>query len=208
MAEINELSSFEIDALKETANIGTGNASIALSALLNQKVLLTLPETNIINAEEVSKKISGQNQSLVGIYTKAKEGLDGNILLLFPITDALNLIENVRKGGSTEKKDSLSGEDLIIMKKLGAVLCSAYLTSLAKFFEQRIIFQQPNVISVLGDSIADFMISQIGDKEKVLLITVGFNTESKKVNGDFVLLFTLSSLNPLLQKLKQKMGMN
>ena len=75
-----------------------------------------------------------------------------------------------------------------------------------EFFEQKIIFQSPNIVSTLGDSIIDFILLKIGKKENILLVKIGFEVENTSVKGDFMLVFTMSSLSPLLKKLKQKVS--
>ena len=43
----DELSSLEIDTLREIGSIGTGNAATALSTLLKREVRITLPEVRL-----------------------------------------------------------------------------------------------------------------------------------------------------------------
>jgi len=40
------------DSIREMANIGSGNASTALSKLIGEKVKITVPSANIINCSE------------------------------------------------------------------------------------------------------------------------------------------------------------
>ncbi|MBP2033226.1 chemotaxis protein CheY-P-specific phosphatase CheC [Clostridium algifaecis] len=51
--DYNSLTSIQIDALKEVANIGTGNAATALSQLLNKKVDMNVPFINIVPLEKI-----------------------------------------------------------------------------------------------------------------------------------------------------------
>jgi chemotaxis protein CheC len=207
MENIEELSDFEIDALKETANIGTGHASIALSALMNKKVNINIPTTDVVNMHEVYSKVAQEKETVVGIYSKVKEGMNGNIIMLLPLGCAMKLVREINSDNTEEIKDSLKEKDVTVLKKLGSVLYSAYLSALANFFEQNIIFQTPSIVSTFGDSIIDFILLQVGEQEKVLLITINFTVEDTDINGNFLLLFTISSLFPLLGKLKKKMGM-
>ena len=206
ITSITSLSDFELDSLKETANIGTGNASVALSALLNQKVNLGSPQTSVLSVNEVYGTLVKEKETFVGIYSKIKKGIEGNIVVLLPVSSAIKLISGVKNEEIKHSKESLDNKDLEVLEKLGSVLYSAYLNSLATFFEQKIVFKKPNIISAIGDAVVDFILVQIGKKEKVLLITLRFEIESPKVKGNFVLLFTLTSLSPLLESLKKKMG--
>ena len=44
----DELSSLEIDTLREIGSIGTGNAATALSQMIGKEVRITLPEVRIM----------------------------------------------------------------------------------------------------------------------------------------------------------------
>ncbi len=207
MEKLSNLSDFELDALKETANIGTGHASIALSALMNKKVNINIPLTNVVGINEVYSHVASEKETVVGIYSKVKEGMNGNVIMLLPLGCAMKLVNSINPESAGEVKDSLKERDVSVLKKLGSVLYSAYLSALANFFEQNIVFQSPSIVSTFGDSIIDFILLQVGEKEKVLLITVNFDVEGTDISGNFLLLFTLASLSPLLEKLKKKMGM-
>ena len=47
----DELSSLEIDTLREIGSIGTGNAATALSQMIGKEVRITLPEVRIMGQE-------------------------------------------------------------------------------------------------------------------------------------------------------------
>ena len=44
----DELTSMEIDTLREVGSIGTGNAATALSSMLNREIRITYPEVRIM----------------------------------------------------------------------------------------------------------------------------------------------------------------
>ncbi|MBN1503419.1 chemotaxis protein CheC [Candidatus Woesearchaeota archaeon] len=197
------LGEFELDSLKEMANIGTGNASIALSSLLNTKVKIDVPTTEVVSVHDVKNYFTRTDELAVGIYSNIKEGMTGNLVLLFPLPSALVLLDQL--GRENAKKNTLSKQDLDILKKLGSVLYSIYLTSIAKFLSLKIIFQPPNIVSTLESSIIDFVLVDIDQEEKCILIRIGFQMEGTGVTGNFILLFTLSSLTPMINRLKQEM---
>ena len=55
----DELTSLEIDTLREIGSIGTGNAASALSSMLNRSVRITLPEVRIMGYNEAIEWIGG-----------------------------------------------------------------------------------------------------------------------------------------------------
>lgn len=190
----------DLDALKEVANIGTGQASMALSVLFNQRVDIGLPKISAIKLTDIGKSLN-TSETMVGIYSRMKEGLFGNILLIIPLDSALNLTNKLYSKSSTR----LEGDDVLVLSKIGSILNSCYLTGVSQLLGEHIIFQPPNVISIFGNSLADFLAVSIADDEKLLLIDIDFNVKEYGVQGGFVLLLTMDSIYPLITRLQQQM---
>jgi len=194
-----ELSQMDLDALKEVANIGTGQASMALSALFNQRVDIGLPRTSVVKLADIGKGLNS-SETMIGIYSNMKEGLSGNILLLVPLASALNLMNKLYSKSSTR----LEGDDVLVLSKIGSILNSCYFTGVAQLLEQRIVFHPPNVISIFGNSIADFLAVSLSEDSKVLLVDIDFEIKEYSVHGGFILILTLESIYPLITRLQQK----
>jgi len=201
---LKNITSLDLDALKETANIGTGNASIALSNIFKKKVNITLPSVELSDSTQISRIIAGPDEMVVGIYSKIMEGMQGNILTLMPIDSALSIARLFVSRDINAK--NMDEKDKQLLQKVGTAIYSSYLTSLAKFFEKKITFAPPSVISTHGSQIHDFLLLHLGSDEKILVIKLGFDIDKTKIKGDFLLLFTYESLTPLLSNIHNKMG--
>ena len=59
LKSFDELSSLEIDTLREIGSIGTGNAATAMSQLLEREVRITLPEVRIMGYNEAIEWMGG-----------------------------------------------------------------------------------------------------------------------------------------------------
>lgn len=198
------ITAIDFDGLKETANIGTGHAAVALSNILKKKVNISLPDMKLSKFSEVSSVVSFPAGMVVGIYSKVEEGLKGNIITIFPFDVANNLIKLFFPEKAESKSDKLEEEDKKLLTKLGIATYMSYLSSLGKFFEKKIYFDPPNIVTSFGDSIFDFMSLGVDDQGDVLVIRLGFDVEKTDVKGDFLLLFTADSLQEVLSSLKNK----
>ena len=198
------LFNFEFDALKETANIGTGNAAIALSNILKKKVNIGFPELKILKLSEASKTISFPEGMVLGIYSKMQQEFEGSIITMMPFDTAQDIINLFypEKKKSDNKKFEDNEKKLLI--KIGTAIYLSYLSSLAKFFEKKIYFDPPNLVSSFGDSIFDFMSLGVDDSTNVLIIKLSFEIENTSIKGDFLLLLTINSLSILIQSLRKK----
>jgi chemotaxis protein CheC len=202
--ELNNITSLDLDALKETANIGTGNASIALSNIFKKKVNITLPNVELSDSSQISRMVAGPDEMVVGIYSQIMEGMQGNILTLMPIDSALSITRAFLSKDINAK--NIDEKDKQLLQKIGTAIYSSYLTSLAKFFEKKVTFAPPSVVSTYGSSIHEFLLLHLGSDEKILVIKLGFDIDKTEIKGDFLLLFTYESLTPLLSNIHLKMN--
>ena len=190
----------DLDALKEVANIGTGQASMALSVLFDQRVDIGLPRTSVIKLSDIGKDFNSSD-TMVGIYSRIKEGLLGNILLILPLTSALNLTNKLYNKSSTRLED----DDVQVLSKVGSIINSCYLNGVAQLLSQRVVFNAPNVVSIFGNSLKDFLAVSLSDDAKILVVNIDFNIKEFNVSGGFILILTLESIYPLITRLQQKM---
>ena len=77
------LTDMEKDALIETANIGAGNASAALSMKVEKKINITVSDIDFIGVNEIEETLEAPDKVAVGVYTPIIEGLSGAVVLLF-----------------------------------------------------------------------------------------------------------------------------
>ena len=87
----DELSSLEIDTLREIGSIGTGNAATALSTLLKREVRITLPEVRIMGYNEAIEWIGGPEAVTAGVLVRMSGQMNG-IMLSVQQLDFVNLV--------------------------------------------------------------------------------------------------------------------
>ena len=56
--DLNQLDDIQYDVLKEIGNIGAGNATTALSKMLNQKMDMSVPKVELVPFNEISYLLS------------------------------------------------------------------------------------------------------------------------------------------------------
>ena len=74
--DLNQLSDVQFDVLKEIGNIGAGNATTALSAMLNIKVDMSVPNVALLPFSEISSVVGSEEDTVVGILIE----LDGKLM--------------------------------------------------------------------------------------------------------------------------------
>lgn len=133
MEDIN-LSELQLDALKEIGNIGAGNAAIALSQLLNKKVMINVPKISLINLNEISESefVREPQEVSIAVSLNILGALKGQILVLFPRHSALLMIDILLKRtiGVTQL---LTPMDTSIITECSHILSSSYLNAVGEF---------------------------------------------------------------------------
>ena len=79
--DLNQLNDIQYDVLKEIGNIGAGNATTALSKMLNQKMDMSVPKVELVPFNEISDIMGDEDQTVVGIMLGFEGDVYGMMLL-------------------------------------------------------------------------------------------------------------------------------
>jgi chemotaxis protein CheC len=201
------LSDDVIDMLKEVGHICTGNATIALSQVLTQKVELTIPDLKLIDSNKVLEELKGTQEVLVGVSVQLLGNLTGNIVLMFPERGAYSLIDAVSQyrkelGNATEYGVSS-------LKEIGNIVISAYLATLSTFTRQVILHSTPNLICGTLETVFNVAFSKMQtETNKVILIETFFKIADQDIDGSFFLLFEPTMVMKLVEDAKKSSAEN
>ena len=103
----DELTSLEIDTLREIGSIGTGNAATALSQMMNRPVRITLPEVRIMGYNEAIEWIGGPEEVTAGVLVKMS-GDVGGIMLSVQKLELVNIVLETMLGESVTSYEGLT----------------------------------------------------------------------------------------------------
>ncbi len=203
MPKKHRLTEFQKDILKETANIGSGRASTALSKLAGEEVKLAPPSVDFASIEKIPKLVRGRRRLVVGAYTSISGDVGGALVMMFPIKSALSLVSLLE---GRKPSPVLGDADKAVLQEVSHFVSSAYLAALNEFLGIELLHSVPRVVSTFGESIIDFVLLDVGNRMKDgLLIQTNFVVKKKKIEGDLVLLMALESADTILKATKKWM---
>src|SRR5437764_12303834 len=109
MEDVRDLKALQIDALREVANIGAGHAATALSQLTNRRIMISVPQINIVRLEEVPNLLGHPQEVVAAVLMHMLGDLTGRTLLLFPESVARRLCDMLlrRPIGTTATCDAM-----------------------------------------------------------------------------------------------------
>jgi len=186
--DFDNLDDMHLDILREIGNIGAGNATTALSQLINAKIDMGIPTVKILEFKELAEVLGGEENPIVGILLGLEGDAGGMIVFVLEQKAAHNLV-NTLMGKDIEKFESFTEMDLSALKEIGNIITGAYLSSLSSLTNLNIIATVPYMaIDMAGAilSVPAIEFGKVGDK--ALLIQTGFGKDQEAVYGYFILI--------------------
>jgi chemotaxis protein CheC len=200
--DLNQIDNMQYDVLREIGNIGAGNATTALSQMINSKVDMKVPKVELLEFKELSDIVGGAENIVVGILFTLEGQIDGMMMFMMDKPAARHLV-NLLLGGSDEDGDEMFTEmELSALNEIGNIIAGAYLSSLSMLTNITIVSSVPYMaIDMAGAilSVPAIEFGKIGDK--ALLIETEFKDQIRAVNGYFILIPTLESYGAILSSL-------
>ncbi len=198
---LNQMDSMQFDVLKEIGNIGAGNATTALSTLINGKVDMCVPKVALLEFKDLSDMVGGAENIVVGILITLEGEINGMMMFLMEQTSSFHLL-NILMGKSIDKIEDFTEMELSALKEIGNIISGAYLTSLSTLTNITINSSVPYMsIDMAGAilSVPAIEFGKVGDK--ALIIETQFWKDDSDVNGYFILIPTLESYDVILTSL-------
>lgn len=199
---LNEINNMQFDVLREIGNIGAGNATTALSQMINSKVDMKVPNVQLLEFKELSDIVGGAENIVVGILFTLEGQIDGMMMFMMEKKAARHLV-NLLMGNSADNSVEIFSEmELSALNEIGNIIAGAYLSSLSTLTNMLIVSSVPYLaIDMAGAilSVPAIEFGKIGDK--ALLIETEFGDQIRAVNGYFILIPTLESYGAILSSL-------
>lgn len=199
--DYNSLDSMHLDILREIGNIGAGNATTALSQMINKKIDMGVPQVNVLEFKELAEVLGGAENPIVGILIGVEGQINGMMMFVLEQKSAHNLV-NMLMERDIDRFEDFTEMDLSALNEIGNIIAGAYLSSLSTLTNLKIIGTVPNMaIDMAGAilSVPAIEFGKVGDR--ALLIQTDFGGELERVFGYFILIPELDSYAEILKSL-------
>lgn len=197
-----------IDALRELGNIGSGNAVIALSELLNKKIEMSLTSVEVVSFWKLPEKLGDGNKEVFGINSTIKGESNLSILQIFPKNSIISLI-NLLSGDTIrdiEVLENLDDYSLSIILEIGNILAGHFSSALADLFSIKLVPEVPDVALDHLSAILDGLIAKLSENADLLiLIITRMTVEELDLQGIFCLIPSMETINKLFEAIDIKL---
>ncbi len=197
----DELSSLELDTLRELGSIGTGNAATALSQMLGRPVSITLPEVRIMEYNEAIDWIGGPEEITAGVLVKLSGQISG-IMLSVQQLDFVNLVLDSILEKKIEDYSQLSEMENSALIEVGNIMISTFINALSGLAGIDVNLTVPAfTVDMQGAILAVPMAEYGGQSDYIMTIGGNFVYERQEVPCRLLLSPDIRSLNLLFRKL-------
>ncbi|HEV8215329.1 MAG TPA: chemotaxis protein CheC [Gemmatimonadaceae bacterium] len=203
MEDLRSLKVLQLDALREVANIGAGHAATALSQMVGETIMITVPTINISRLEEVPVQLTDPDEPVAAVLMHMMGDLTGRTLLVFPKRSAVRLASRLLKQTQSEQALSEMGQSAI--KEAGNILSSAYMNALSDFMGMLLLPSPPSLAVDMSEAVLTTTYLQFGtDRDYVVCVESEFviDDTSEPLRGFFLLLPDAASLTAILKAVR------
>ncbi len=188
----------EMDALKEVANVGGGNAATAISVLVNKTIHMDVPQLKILNYEEVYENIMGEEEMVMAGAMRIMGDGQGSFLFVVKCEDAQKIFQMMMPGVE-EMTDELGYSAL---GEFVNILGSSYLNAVARLLDLTLISSVPAVTEDMFGAVlsTSYIMSEQYD-EQVMIIKNEFTYDEMKVDSSLYFIPRPGVLDQLFQKI-------
>lgn len=195
--EYKNLTSFQLDALKEVTNIGAGNSATSLSMLLGTKIDMSVPSVNLIEFEELLN--SNKENEVVAVLVKVFDDIPGSILYVFEKDIALKMISKM----ISKDEAALTEMGISVISEIGNIIASSFMNSIAAFTNLKATVSVPAVANDMLSAILVTTFVETGQYQEYVLDieTLFIGSGEDKLEGHFYFVPAPGSLEKILETL-------
>lgn len=191
----------EFDVLTEIGNIGAGNATTALSQLINTRIDMRVPQVKLLSFAELAEIIGGAETLVAGILLSLEGDIDGSMLFVLERNDAKMMVQQLTgfgQPGETEFTDL----DKSALQEVGNIISGAYLSAISSMTNLTISVSVPSLAFDMAGAILSVPAIEFGKMgDTALLIESQFKDLDVDISGYFILIPTMESYARILKSL-------
>ena len=192
----------EYDMLTEIGNIGAGNATTALSQMINARVDMFVPKVEMLAFKDLAEIIGGAETLVAGILLTLSGDIEGSMLFVLENKAAHHLVHKLTGFDADYDSEVFTELEYSALLEIGNIISGAYLTAISKLTNLNFVLTVPCISVDMAGAILSVPAIEFGKLgDKALLIQSQFRDDEVDVCGYFILIPTLESYSHILKSL-------
>lgn len=192
------------DILKELFNISVGKAADMLSEIINKKIVLSVPDVEILGVKNKEIKLNNclpkvLDGTLMVSSISFEKNLTGKANLIFPVKKMRTFINLCLNEEENTCQMNFTDVDFDIIKEVGNIILNCIIGEVGNFLAIDLNYTLPEV-KVFNR--IDFS-KDIENNEDmhILLLYITFIIDETEIEGAIIIDLTFNSLNELIKKI-------
>ena len=200
-----EISELELDALAELANVGLSRAAKQLSELLDDYIEMTAPSVQVVKLEHVEKTLQLDPQAPVAAVWQNYSGeTEGSCILIFPSEDSKILVRSlVGPSMMGAGHEDIRAIELDAMMEIGNIIITSGMVVIAEMLGREL---QMSIPRYMEGNLPAIMSKQnqynTGKQMLAIIMSTHLKASKREIQGQMVMLMSISSVSELLSELK------
>ncbi len=194
----------EHDLIVELMNLGVGRAAHALSQLVNDEVLLSVPRLEFISVPEAQEAFRKDLPPfLAGVLQDFEGFINGRAALLFPEARSLELVNAMI--GEELSADEITELEQETLAELGNILLNHCLATLANQLKQQVKTDIPRAFNSSSSELSGNLNLCANDSNNtlVMLVQIDFSLRHSALRGYLAFVIDLQSADSFLLALRE-----
>jgi chemotaxis protein CheC len=158
-----ELTELQLDALREMANIGSGNAATALAGMLGRPVDLSVPSAAALPLADAVDAVGAADEPVTAVALNVFGDIEATVLLTFRPEHAATLCGFLGVAGDPEM-------ELSALQEIGNILGSAYVNAMGSMCGLQMEPTPPVAASDMLGAIVSTVLAPVAEQSDVALL--------------------------------------
>jgi chemotaxis protein CheC len=186
---------FQLDALRELANIGSGTAGTALSQMLGRSVDISVPNAFVLPLAEAVDAVGSPEEDVTGVVIPLQGELDAVVLLVFPVADAATLCGLLGVEAGTEV-------GLSALSEIGNILGASYVGAIAAMTGLELDLTPPQTVTdMLAAIVSTVLASRAAETDTAMILDSELQVEGEACSLGFMLLPAAGEVQEMLKRM-------
>ena len=192
---VGGMSSEYFDVLKEIGNIGAGNATTALAAMLQCKVDMGVPEVRLLKFSEIGQLLGGEEQVMAGVYLAITGDINGSIMFLVKEDVAMHLIKKMLGDLAS---DTMGEMEKSALKEISNIITGAYMNAMSTMTNLTILPSVPDLCIDMAGAILSVPAIEFGELGDEMLLIQSQIYDEVAIDGFFIMVPDMESYKKIL----------
>jgi chemotaxis protein CheC len=192
---VSTYTDLQLDALRELANIGSGNAATALSGMLGRPVDISVPNPVVLPIPDAVDAIGPADEERIAVALPIIGDMEAVVLLLFDSESAAKLSRLL--GVDPEDEMAISA-----LSEIGNILGASYVGAIGQMTGMELEPTPPQPArDMLGSIMSTVLLMPGADTEHALLLDTDLTVEGEECSPSFLFIPSSGGVSELLARL-------